>query len=140
MQSAKRDQRPPRLFAALLLLLSVWSLHAQPASTNRVLELDGNGSYVELPANIFNDLKEATVEGWFKWESWQASATIFDFGRDGQEMVVQRVPPQSIAELANPRAAGRGASGAGWLVAIGSHSAEGTCWREGFTDGTCPPC
>src|SRR4029077_12929248 len=29
-----------------------------------------------------------------------------------------RVPPQSIAELANPRAAGRGASGAGWLVAM----------------------
>src|SRR5260370_20432237 len=38
--------------------------------------------------------------------------------RDGQEIVVQRVPPQSIAELANPRAAGRGASGAGWLVAM----------------------
>src|SRR5260370_96883 len=33
-------------------------------------------------------------------------------------MVVQRVPPQSIAELANPSAEGRGASGAGWLVAM----------------------
>ena len=42
-------------------------LNAQPAP-NRVLELDGNGSYVELPPNIFKDLEEATVEGWEKWK------------------------------------------------------------------------
>ncbi len=29
----------------------------QPSSTNRVLELDGNGSCVELPPNIFNDFE-----------------------------------------------------------------------------------
>ena len=35
-----------------------------------------------------------------------------------QTSVLQRVPPHSIAELANPRLAGCFASGAGWLVAI----------------------
>ena len=35
-------------------------------------------------------------------------------------MVDQRVPPQAMAALANPSAGGRGASGAGWLVAVGS--------------------
>jgi len=32
--------------------LSTLTLHAQPTSPNRVLELDGNGSYVELPSTI----------------------------------------------------------------------------------------
>ena len=45
------------------------TLNSQPAVTNRVLELDGTNSYVELPPNIFNDLTEATVEGWVEVES-----------------------------------------------------------------------
>jgi len=49
--------------AALLLLCPGRVLDAQPVNTsNRVLELDGKGSYVELPPNIFKDLEEATVE------------------------------------------------------------------------------
>ena len=42
----------------LLILIPPVHLHAQPAAPNRVLELDGNGSYVELPPNIFKDLEE----------------------------------------------------------------------------------
>ena len=31
---------------------------------NRVLQLDGQGDYIQLPDNIFNNLDEATIEGW----------------------------------------------------------------------------
>ena len=76
------------LAALFALTAQPSSLHAQPAApastpnsqaaTNHVLELDGNGSYVELPPNIFNDLTEATVEAWVKWRSdW---ARIFSYG------------------------------------------------------------
>jgi hypothetical protein len=34
-------------------------VNSWPAAENRVLELDGNGSYVELPPNIFKDLEAA---------------------------------------------------------------------------------
>ena len=53
---------------------------------NRVLELDGNGSYVELPPNIFRSLTQATVEVWAKWDSFRAYSRIFDFGAYWQSM------------------------------------------------------
>src|SRR5262249_21158227 len=57
---------------------------AQPAVTlNHVLQLDGTNSFVELPPNIFNDLTEATVEGWVKWDRLGNSMRFFDFGRQG---------------------------------------------------------
>ena len=42
--------------------------NSQPSSTNHVLELDGNGSYVELPPHIFDEFSNATVEAWVKWD------------------------------------------------------------------------
>jgi hypothetical protein len=53
-----------RTFAAILVLClaALGRTYGQPAAPNRVLELDGHGSYVELPPNIFKDLEEATVE------------------------------------------------------------------------------
>ena len=69
---------------SVLLALCVFSqpstFYAQPAP-NRVLELDGNGSYVELPPNIFKDLEQVTVEGWVRWDSideWCESVPSFD--------------------------------------------------------------
>ena len=50
------------------------------AATNRVLQLDGKGSYVELPTNILDELNEVTVEGWVKWESFGNYTRFFDFG------------------------------------------------------------
>ena len=50
------------------------------SAQNRVLELDGNGSYVELPPNMFTNLTEATVEAWAKWDSFRSYSRIFDFG------------------------------------------------------------
>ena len=50
------------LFAQLATLHAQPStLNSQPASINHVLDLDGNGSYVELPPHIFDELTEATV-------------------------------------------------------------------------------
>jgi signal transduction histidine kinase/ligand-binding sensor domain-containing protein/DNA-binding response OmpR family regulator/protocatechuate 3,4-dioxygenase beta subunit len=57
------------------------------AATNRALQLDGK-SYIELPANIFAELTEATVEGWIKWERLEAGGDLFDFGKLRAEMYV----------------------------------------------------
>ena len=41
---------------------------ASPAPVvNRVIELDGKGSYVEIPPDLITNLQEAAVEGWVKW-------------------------------------------------------------------------
>src|SRR5437867_5245439 len=64
-------------FIALVLFQS-FTLHAQPSVTNQVLELDGNGGYVELPPNIFKDLEEATIECWLRWESSSSSISSRD--------------------------------------------------------------
>ena len=53
---------------------------------NKVLELDGNGSYVELPPNIFANLTQATVEVWAKWDSFRNFSRIFEFGAPWQSM------------------------------------------------------
>ena len=47
---------------------------------NRVLQLDGQGDYVQLPDNIFNNLDEATIEGWVKWERFGYFSQLFGFG------------------------------------------------------------
>jgi len=56
------------------------------AAQNKVLELDGFGSYVELPPDIFTNLTEATVEVWAKWDSFRAYSRIFEFGAAWQSM------------------------------------------------------
>ena len=52
----------------------------QPGTTNHVLSLDGDNSYVELPSNIFAHLTEATVEGRVKWQALRFWSRFFDFG------------------------------------------------------------
>src|SRR6185436_17716165 len=47
---------------------------------NRVLQLDGKDSYVQLPSDVFNELTEATVEGWVKWVRFGTWTRFFDFG------------------------------------------------------------
>src|SRR5438128_1394182 len=75
------------LVAGFGLLAQFGNLHAQPAALNRVLELDGNGSYVQLPSNIFDDLSEATIELWVKWDRFgPGDAMAFCFGDRSQAM------------------------------------------------------
>ncbi len=79
-------RRRTQLFL-LVVLLSLGSLRpAAAAEPNRVLELDGNGSYVELPPDIFRDLKAATVEAWVKWDQFQNYSRVFEFGASWQSM------------------------------------------------------
>ena len=66
------------------LLLLVLYLAGPLAAQNRVLELDGQQSYVQLPGHIFDDLEEATVEAWVKWEEWGHLSQWFAFGVDDQ--------------------------------------------------------
>ena len=59
-----------------LVALVAGAGHAQ----NRVLQLDGEGDYVQLPGNAFNDLHEATVESWIKWEEFGYFSQPWGFG------------------------------------------------------------
>ncbi|MBI2925265.1 MAG: response regulator [Verrucomicrobia bacterium] len=67
--------------AALAPFSQVPTADAQPPATNRVLELDGKGAYVELPARVFDGLEECTVEGWVKWQSFRYWSRFFEVGR-----------------------------------------------------------
>src|SRR5438552_5670199 len=61
----------------LLVLLALGNANAQ----NKVLSLDGTGGYVELPPNIFNDLEEATIEAWVRWDDFSgAPQRVFNYG------------------------------------------------------------
>ena len=67
----------PYFYMLGLLLLLPWSVAAQ----NRVLELDGNDSWLELPADLLKDVKkELTVEGWIRWQRLGNYSRFFDFG------------------------------------------------------------
>src|SRR4051794_14892132 len=77
------------LLAGVGLLAQIQTLHAQPAIADRVLELDGDGSYVELPGNLLANLKEVTVEGWVNWASFRNASRFFDFGGGPLQLNVQ---------------------------------------------------
>lgn len=51
-----------------------------PVATNRVLYLDGQGSFVQLPPGCFSNLTAITVEGWVKWDGFQPGSHVFEFG------------------------------------------------------------
>ncbi len=65
--------------------------------TMSALELDGHGSYLELPPNIFTNLTQATVEGWVKWSRFGHYSRFFDFGARGNGMAVNN--QDSVANL-----------------------------------------
>ena len=72
--------------ALLVLGLLVSDLTAASAE-NRVLQLDGKSDYLVLPGNMFNDLTEATIEGWVKWDAFpdEKWSRWFDFGKPDQD-------------------------------------------------------
>ncbi len=51
-----------------------------PVLTNRVLELDGQGAYVELPVAAFEGLREATLEAWVRTDEWGYFSQWFAYG------------------------------------------------------------
>jgi hypothetical protein len=70
---------------AVSLLLFILPTTASLAQ-NRALKLDGKGSYVELPPDIFKDLTQSTIEVWAKWSELNAFSRIFEFGAGYQSV------------------------------------------------------
>ena len=73
-------------------LLSLFLLSNSALAQNRVLELDGQESYVQLPGGIFDSLEDATVEAWVKWEEWGYFSQWFAFGTDVADTYDPSVP------------------------------------------------
>ena len=83
----------PRLLLSVVLVCLSPSLTAQvppPSFTNQVLELDGNGTYVQLPDDIFKGLTEGTVEAWLNPSHWDGIQRFFNFGAYQDDMGVGR--------------------------------------------------
>jgi hypothetical protein len=76
-------------FLTLALALGLSAVRTSAAAENRVLDLDGNGAHVELPAGMFDNLAAITIEGWVKWASFTESSRFFDFVVNGEVFKVQ---------------------------------------------------
>ena len=75
-----RPLQKARLTSLVGVPLSLFLWAASMSAQNRVLELDGNDSYVELPPNGFSKLTDAIIEGWVKWDRFALNTRFFDFG------------------------------------------------------------
>ena len=59
------------------------------AQEMQVIRFDGHNSYVQLPSGIFDQEENATIEVWVKWQKFNEWSRVFDFGREGNAVVVQ---------------------------------------------------
>ena len=66
----------------LFLILALSAIPGQAAFPNRVLDLDGDDSFVQLPSFIFTDLEESTIETWVRWRRFGYYSQPFGFGND----------------------------------------------------------
>lgn len=76
--------------ALLALFLTTKICPAQ----NLALQLDGHGSYVQLPANLFTNLTESTIEVWAKWNAFDNYSRVFEFGAPWRSVSVFNVRRQ----------------------------------------------
>ena len=67
-------------FLLALSLLGTDAVQAVGTPPNNVLRLDGDGDYVHLPSDLFNDLEQATVEAWVYWGDLGYFTQWFGFG------------------------------------------------------------
>lgn len=74
---------------SLLVVLIIGPLFAQQGPVMPVLFLNGNGAYAEFPSKLTDNLVNATVEGWVRWESLNKWSRVFDFGKEGNAAVLQ---------------------------------------------------
>src|SRR6185369_491835 len=87
-----------RISCRLAIWTSLLAVAVGASAQNRALELDGTNSFVELPPNIFNDLTEATVEMWVKWErldgpGWKRA---FSYGAAERDMSIATLNADSL--------------------------------------------
>src|SRR5207248_11313219 len=60
---------------------------AAPAES--AVSLDGTDSYVELPPNIFDNLDEATIGGWVKWDRLgRRPERFFNYGTGADDLSI----------------------------------------------------
>src|SRR5262245_60517072 len=90
-------------FSLCLCVLVVFSVSG---AENRVLELDGNGSYVELPADLLKGVEEVTVEGWVKWDRFGGWSRFIDFGEAGHGIHICQTVDTSTLNLSCGYASG----------------------------------
>src|SRR4051812_11311222 len=57
-----------KLTTVAMMLLAVCRVLAQ--EQNRVLELNGSGDYVELPAGVLGNYNTITIEAWVNWRAF----------------------------------------------------------------------
>jgi hypothetical protein len=104
-------------FLALALILAgvsfAWAADSTlpTTGTDRVLQLSGESSYVELPGGIFDGLTEMTIECWVKWEQTTTRGTLFDVVVNGQWCRLTHACPEGrglmweVNQAANTQAA-----------------------------------
>jgi hypothetical protein len=81
---------PFRSFASAPLLLGLamaWSSGSVRAE-NLALKLDGNGSYVELPTEGYENMTQATVEAWVKWDALRGHSRVFEIGERWRSLAI----------------------------------------------------
>ena len=71
------------------------ALNAPATVANRVLELDGTNSFVELPPNLLSGITNLTVEGWVRWRSFRLSSRFFDVELNGRRVSVHNVAAEN---------------------------------------------
>ena len=76
-----------KIFTGLVLVL-LCAIHTD-AQEMQVIRFDGQSAYVQLPSGIFDQEENATIEAWVKWEQFNEWSRVFDFGREGNAVVVQ---------------------------------------------------
>jgi hypothetical protein len=85
MHCSKLRTQQATLIMALAFFASPGLAQNSPAP-NKALKLDGNGSYVELPPDIFKSLTQATIEVWAKWTDFATYSRVFEFGAGYQSV------------------------------------------------------
>jgi tetratricopeptide (TPR) repeat protein len=82
-----------RITRSILLMFTLSTLtvsaQGQQGLQMDVLKFDGKTGYVELPQNLFDQLPQATIEAWVKWERFNKYSRVFDFGREKNSVALQ---------------------------------------------------
>ncbi len=88
-----RSTSPLRRWIASLAALSAFLTFLSAQTSGQALAPPGpslrlveQGSYLELPPDVFNDFTEATVEAWVKWNAFgNRYQRIFNYGESGRD-------------------------------------------------------
>jgi signal transduction histidine kinase/CheY-like chemotaxis protein/ligand-binding sensor domain-containing protein len=67
----------------------------RPPAENRVLVLDGSGAHVNLPAGMFENLRDTTIEGWVRFATLDGLQRFFSYGTLSNDLYLGK-------ELASP--------------------------------------